>query len=227
MSGTVSRVVVVADGDVDAAALVRHAAAGADGEGPLVIAADGGALKAEAAGVTPAIVMGDGDSLDDASRARLEASGAVLRLVPAEKDETDTELCLLEAARRDAASIVLLGALGGPRIDHALANVSLLAMPELRGRDVAIEHAGGRLRLLGDGTEPAVAELHGAAGDLVSLLPLGEDVDGVTTDGLAYPLAGERLRLGRARGVSNVMTGHRATVTVASGRLLVHQETAR
>ena len=45
----------------------------------------------------------------------------------------------------------------------------------------------------------------GAPGSTVSLLPFGGDADGVTTDGLVYPLADESLALGSARGVSNVI----------------------
>jgi thiamine pyrophosphokinase len=55
----------------------------------------------------------------------------------------------------------------------------------------------------------------------VSLLPQGDGVTGVTTQGLAYPLTDEPLPAGPARGVSNVRTAANASVQVASGRLLV------
>jgi thiamine pyrophosphokinase len=64
-------------------------------------------------------------------------------------------------------------------------------------------------------------EVEGAAGDLVSLLPLSEQVVGVTTDGLAYPLSGATLRQGPTLGLSNEMTGARTSVMVAGGRLAV------
>jgi thiamine pyrophosphokinase len=51
-----------------------------------------------------------------------------------------------------------------------------------------------------------------------------EQVEGIVTHGLYYPLEHEALRLGPARGVSNVLTERRATVTIRSGILLVmHQ----
>ena len=65
--------------------------------------------------------------------AALAASGVPIRRVAAAKDESDTELAVLEAVARGATRSSILGALGGPRIDHALANVGLLAMPELGG----------------------------------------------------------------------------------------------
>ena len=63
--------------------------------------------------------------------------------------------------------------------------------------------------------------LPGNAGDRVSLLPYGEGVVGVTTLGLAYPLANEPLPPGPARGLSNVRVSEDAAVVVRSGRLLV------
>jgi thiamine pyrophosphokinase len=55
----------------------------------------------------------------------------------------------------------------------------------------------------------------------VSLLPLGDGVTGVTTEGLRYPLRGEPLPVGPARGLSNVRDAGVARVTVATGRLLI------
>jgi len=56
---------------------------------------------------------------------------------------------------------------------------------------------------------------------LVSLLPFGAGVHGVTTEGLAYPLADEPLPPGPARGLSNVRAVPDAAVSVRAGRLLV------
>jgi thiamine pyrophosphokinase len=55
----------------------------------------------------------------------------------------------------------------------------------------------------------------------VSLLPYGHGVEGVTTEGLAYPLRDEPLPAGPARGLSNVRARDDAAVTVRRGLLLV------
>jgi thiamine pyrophosphokinase len=68
---------------------------------------------------------------------------------------------------------------------------------------------------------PASATLSGAAGDLVTLLPLTERAQGITTEGLLYPLTNGSLRFGYARGVSNELTDTAATISLARGRLLV------
>ncbi|MBM3190054.1 MAG: thiamine diphosphokinase, partial [Chloroflexi bacterium] len=126
-----------------------------------------------------------------------------------------TELALLEAAAMGATRITLLGALGG-RVDHQIANLMLLAMPQLAGIETVIYDGRSRV-LLADGE----ATLRGEVGDTVSLIPLGGDAEGIETSGLQYPLRDETLRFGPARGVSNVLVAPIARITARSGRLLV------
>jgi thiamine pyrophosphokinase len=64
------------------------------------------------------------------------------------------------------------------------------------------------------------AWIEGQPGDVVSLIPIGGDVEGVTTQGLEYPLKAETLLFGTTRGISNVLLGNAATVTIQSGILL-------
>jgi thiamine pyrophosphokinase len=65
------------------------------------------------------------------------------------------------------------------------------------------------------------ATLAGQPGDVVSLIPWGGDVMGIITEGLMYPLWDEPLLAGPARGISNMMIGQVARVTLRSGALLV------
>ena len=69
--------------------------------------------------------------------------------------------------------------------------------------------------------------LAGRSGDLVSLLPMGPGVEGVTTDGLAYPLRDEPLPIGGARGLSNVRVATEARVVLRRGLLLIVESPAR
>jgi len=68
---------------------------------------------------------------------------------------------------------------------------------------------------------PGETLMNGQAGDTVSLLPLAGDASGISTQGLEYPLRGETLSFGPARGISNVMLVHDARITFKSGLLLV------
>jgi thiamine pyrophosphokinase len=213
---------VVADGDPDHVAMNRMWPA-QPGARPTVIAADGGAHAAEAAGWLPDRIVGDADSLPSSDVERYRSLGVHVDLHPPEKDESDTELALEGALRLDPEQIRVLGALGGARIEHAIANLLLLADPRLDGRDVAIEGGESTIRRIGTRGGPGALELHGAAGDFISLLPLDAEVTGIQTDGLRFPLENESLTLGPTRGLSNELVGERGSVRSASGRLLVIQ----
>jgi thiamine pyrophosphokinase len=180
-----------------------------------LIGADGGARHLLALDLAPALVIGDMDSLTDAQIAQCEARGASVLRHPPEKDETDLELALLHVAELGAAWVRIIGAMGN-RLDQLLANVLLLTLPALSGCDVRLVAGRQTAWLLKPGTHAVT----GAAGDTLSLIPLGGAAEGVTTQGLAYPLKDETLAFGPARGVSNVMAGDSASVRVAEGLLL-------
>lgn len=184
----------------------------------LVIAADGGAGTLDRLRRQPDRLVGDLDSTDPALVARLEASGVPVERHPADKEATDTELALAAARTAGATRIVLLGALGGERIDHGLANLLLLADPSLEGRDVRIVTGPTTVRILhGSGS----LALDGADGALVSLLPIGGDAAGVTTVGLRWGLHGATLPIGASRGISNEIVNAPASVSLEDGILLV------
>jgi thiamine pyrophosphokinase len=216
------RAIIVAGGDAPERAALDSAWPGWDLPCDLVVAADRGAISALALGLRPDLVVGDEDSLDEDEVSWIAAAGIPLETVAAEKDETDTELAILAAVARGATRLAILGALGGPRIDHALANIALLGLPALGGRPVEILDDRTRLRLLAsDGAGDAGLALPGRVGDLVSLIHLGMDATGVTTSGLAYALSDATLPAGPARGVSNVRVAPEAGVRLGRGRLLV------
>lgn len=180
----------------------------------LLIAADGGARHLTALGRTPHAVIGDLDSLSPAEVQRLANAGARILKYPVEKDETDLELAILYACEQGCAQLRIAGALGG-RLDHTLANLFLLALPELDGLDARLD----------DGTEEVFlirnsAVVAGRPGDIVSLLPLGDAAHGVVTQGLRYPLRGETLFPERSRGVSNEMIDTEAQVHLDGGTLI-------
>lgn len=186
-------------------------------EATTVLAADSGLHHALALGRHVDIVVGDLDSADPVDVEAAVAAGAEVEHHPADKDATDLELALLSARARGATRLVVAGG-GGGRLDHLLANLLLLGSPELA--DVAIEAwlPGARLTVI-----RAQAVLRGSPGDLCSLLPVGGPAEGVTTDGLRYPLRREELRPGSTRGISNVFVEPEATVTIERGSLLAVQ----
>ena len=221
------RAIVVADGEEPTRAALDAAWPGWAEGVSLVVAADGGARLARLLGLRLDRWVGDGDSLGAAALDDLRAHGVPIRLLDRDKDASDTELAVLEAADAGASDITIVGALGGLRPDHALANVTLLAHPALAGRHVRILAPTARVTLLitADAVpgpaRRAELPLPGPVGGLVTLLPFGPEAAGVTTSGLRYVLDAATLAPGSSRGLSNVRERAEASVSISSGRLLV------
>jgi len=206
------KAVVIAHGDVDPRD--RAHLAGAD----LIVAADGGTLALEQWGVSPHAIVGDLDSLGMERALEYGARGvAVIPFAP-DKDESDLELAIAHAIEANADDLVLLGTLGGARFDHEVANTLLIAADQFRGRKMRAVRGDVTVRALHGGEELA---LEGAPGDLVTLLAVGGDAEGVRTHRLRYPLAHEKLAFGAARGLSNLVVSAGASVTCERGVLLV------
>lgn len=210
------RAVVFVNGEIaDYAALARWLQ-----DGDHLIAADGGARHLETLGLTPAVVVGDLDSIDAILLERLRAAGVVVEKHPVAKAATDLELAVARAVRDGASEVLLLGAVGG-RLDQTVANLLILA---LRDWTVPLSAAeGDQLARVLRG--PQSVTLVGSVGCYVSAVALSEEVTGVTYSGLAYPLQDATLRLGSTRGISNRLAASPAQVSIASGILLLIQQT--
>ena len=180
----------------------------------LLIAVDGGLRHLESLGLTPDMLIGDLDSVTAGEVAEAEAQGVEVRRFSVDKDETDLELALLAAVERGVDEILVFAALGG-RLDHSLANLALLALPQLERRRVSFENGREEVFLI-----RGEAEIKGRAGDVVSLLPFFDAAEGVETRDLKYPLRRETLLSERTRGISNVMLKNRAGVSLQSGKLI-------
>lgn len=181
----------------------------------VLLAADGGTHHLLKLGLRPHLIIGDLDSLDPAVLIELEQAGVEIRRYPRDKDETDLELVLLVAAATyPNQPMRILGGFGG-RLDQGIANILLLAHPQLRGRDIQLVDSKQRAWLVYD-----QATISGEPGDTVSFIPLGGDVHIRQTVGLKWQLRDEWLHFGPARGVSNVLLASIAEVQVAEGVLL-------
>lgn len=207
------RTVIVASGALDPAD-----AGWLDGA-DVIIAADGGAASLDDLGRRPHLLVGDLDSVDARLVERLEAEGVAVERHPVDKDASDTELALERALETSPdAEVLVLGAMGGERLDHELANLLLLADPALAGRQVRLVRGSTSVRAVRGGERLV---LGGIAGDLVTLLPIGGDAAGVVTEGLRWPLRDATLAMGRSRGLSNLVEAPPASVSLERGTLLV------
>jgi thiamine pyrophosphokinase len=184
-----------------------------------VVAADGGAFALERWKLLPHLIVGDMDSLGEAGVERFAKQGIPVAKFPAAKDESDLELAVAQAIAAGATEVVVLGALGGDRLDHETANLLLLADPSYDGVRIEARRGTLRIRAVRGGGSLSLGPLEA----IVTLLPVNGDAEGVTTEGLRYPLRDETLRFGRARGLSNEVDSLPATVTVRKGSLLVFE----
>jgi thiamine pyrophosphokinase len=173
---------------------------------PCLVAADGGAMAALAAGRMPEAVYGDMDSLAPEARARLPA-GRIRQI--AEQDSTDFD----KALRHIRAPLILAAGFTGDRVDHELAVYHVLvARPDMRcivlGPQDIVLHAPPRLTL----------DL--PAGTRVSLFPLAEV--GGRSEGLRWPIDGLAFHPARRIGTSNVAMGGPISLRFeAPGMLLI------
>ena len=173
-----------------------------------MIAADAGAATALAFGFTPELVIGDFDSIDASTLGSLP-----LERFPRDKNATDGQLAIERALQLRPSELCLVGFLGGPRLDQALANILLLARLDVPTVLVDEQNECVLVR-----REYAWSpEPH----EVVSLIPVSETVEDISTEGLRWSLRGEPLSRGDTRGVSNEPIAELARVTVGSGLLLL------
>ena len=151
-----------------------------------MIAADGGVDRALALGLHIDLGVGDFDSVSPQG-SRPRGRGCARREVPGDKDATDLELALDAAVALPPARIVVVGSHWGP------------SRPPARIRSAARARAVRRRRIdafLGTRRVHIVRgarTLDGHAGRALSLMPVYGAAEGVTTQGLVYPLGGETL----------------------------------
>jgi thiamine pyrophosphokinase len=181
-------------------------------KGDLLIAADGGADHLARMGLVPDLLLGDLDSLSG------QAPSCPLVRYPAEKDDTDMALAVEEGVARGYREFLIFGVLGGERLDHTLAAVSLLPGYVARGLSVTLLGGGQRVCALSAGQEMRFpCEARG----YLSLLAVGADVT-VSAENLKYPLQDDVLPVHATLGISNeFLPGRAARVFVKNGCLLL------
>lgn len=184
--------------------------------GSRVVAADAGIGHAAMLGVVPELWVGDFDSVPQDLP---DAFQAVPRMAfPAEKDKTDGELAVEAAFARGATALVLAGAFGGPRADHAFLHMTLA---------IRLAEAGAGV-LLTSGSQEGVPLRAGrthfdyADGTLFSILGFS-DLSGLSLTGAKWPLDDVRVPFGSSLTISNEVRG-RLEVALGGGRamLLAH-----
>ena len=183
--------------------------------GATIIAADRGLEACMKLQIEPDYVIGDFDSLDEQVKdAFLADRRNVTKLNPI-KDDTDSEAALHLAFEKTKGDIFLLGGTG-TRLDHVLGNIQSLYLALEKGVDCEILDEHNRIRLIQGEYRIKKAEPYGK---YVSMIPFTTDVNGVTLEGLKYPVQDQHFTVQGSGGfgVSNEITADEARISLKQG----------
>ena len=173
-----------------------------------VVACDAGYRNAVRLGVQPDLIVGDFDSAP-----RPETTGKTI-VLPHVKDDTDTHYAARWLLEQGCTRITLLGALGGARLEHSLANLATGLFLAQNGVEVLLADERSELHYLLPGTPLALQK-----GDwqYLSLFPLQGTLQGVTLTGVYYPLQNAALTADYPLGVSNEFVQDTAQLFCTAG----------
>lgn len=179
-------------------------------DGDIIIAADGGYEILNKNNITPDYVIGDFDSLG-----YVPDEKNVVRFRP-EKDFTDMYSAVEKGIELGFDNFVIYGATGG-REDHTFANYQLIASLAERGINAVLINGNKRVTVIHNSSKNFSADYKG----YISVFSYSDISEGVSLEGLKYPLDNVILKNTFALGVSNEFTGRESRVTVDNGTLLI------
>jgi len=188
-------------------------------EKPYIYCADGGIRHAGELGLTPDMLIGDMDSAAGSQVGSFPESPAenVVRL-PREKDVTDLFACVEDGLAKGFRDFTLIFCTGG-RIDHFMAAAAILEYLSEKG-------AGGRiLDSMNEMTfmRPGSVEIpNDHRFEYLSVIPLDQELSGITLAGVKYPLENATVRRpDMCLLISNEITGGKAVISTARGNALI------
>ncbi len=188
----------------------------------LVIAADSGMKTVKELNVVPDYAVGDFDSSDEDLLAYFEAQfekegKPIIRTFNAEKDETDTELAISMAIALNPSEILLLGATG-TRLDHTFANIHLMCKAlesEIKIRII------DKYNAISVHDRKVVLKKDRAFGEFFSVLPLTEQIKGLSIKGAKYEIENCNLSYGSSLCISNEFAKDTVSISFKEGKLVL------
>ena len=176
-----------------------------------VICADAGLKNADIFSRSPDLILGDFDSLGQIPQ------GENVEVYPPEKDYTDMMLAIEKGFQRGYDSFVILGAMGGERADHSVANIQSLAFICEKGGRGFILHKDTVFTAIKDTQMKFSKNCRG----YISVFSLRDESKGVSEKNLKYELDNQSLFSSNPMGVSNEFIGKEASISVKDGILLI------
>lgn len=167
------------------------------------------------AGLLPQRLIGDGDSASPLAWQWAEENNMIIARFPAKKDYTDSQLAF-KMAESDGRFVVLTGALGG-RFDHAYSTVFSFGFSRLCGCIADDKEAVFFLR-----QQETITLNFLRLPKAISLLPLTNITEGVSIDGVYWPLHDTALRQSNPYAISNEAVSSKVRCSLSAGVLAVY-----
>ena len=183
-------------------------------EGARVIAADSGMRHADSLGLKPELWTGDFDSVEEGLRAF--HADVPMEIFPPEKDQTDGEIAVQAALARGARELMLVGAFGGERADHAYLHLAAALRLEEGGISCLLSSGVQEAKPLTPGRMAAFDYNDGTQFSVLAF----SDLSGLTLSGAKWPLEDRFVPFGSSLTLSNEVRGA-LSVRLAAGRALL------
>lgn len=203
-----TRAVIISNGSIENYGLIRSKIKDSD----YIICADGAIKHSLKLDLTPDLWIGDFDSCryDNLIKSNTGLQSVpIIRLKP-EKDETDTHIACLEAARMNFKKVLILGGTG-KRCDHMLGNFALLEYLHKLGIEASVEDERNTIFFANKITKMKKSKKY------ISILPADEEIVIKNSEGLKYKITNLTLKRYQTMGISNEFISEDATIEFESG----------
>ncbi len=183
------------------------------------IAVDGGLSYCGILGVEPDVIIGDFDSLSEKEKEAIaqlkeQIPERIMELTP-EKDDTDMLMALKHGLKLGYQDFRIYAGTGG-RFDHTFANIQCLLYLKNHGATGYLLDGTGMILVLQNESVQFQKSMEG----YLSLFSLGKQANGVTIQGMKYPLNHYTMTNDFPIGISNEFIGESATISVEDGELV-------
>ena len=177
-----------------------------------IICADGGYDVLQKLKIVPDLIIGDFDSV----KTKKDFSKSEVITLNVNKDDTDTMHCAAEAIKRGYKEILFLCATGG-RIDHTLANLSVLYSLSKKGKAAYMIDKSSTTRVISVGK----TVIEGKTGYGFGIFPFACEEAYLSLSGFEYELDNGKLTADHPVGVSNKIIKDKAEISVFSGTAVI------
>jgi len=181
-----------------------------------ILCADGGYAYALSEGIQPDVIIGDFDSLEGSPDDINPGNHCSVIRLAAEKDDTDTMICLKYGIEKGYDNFFVIGGLGG-RLDHTFANLQTMSYAIDHQKEIWFLDGKNRATL----RNPGKLSVQRLEDFKISLFAFTDSCHGVCISGVKYPLTDCLLANSFPLGVSNEFREDLAEIRHTDGKLLI------